>query len=71
MIKSGVPPEKLSATAFGEYRPAYPNDTEKNRRKNRRVEIVIPIKDFDKVMAASEKELEGLINTQTGNGEAL
>jgi chemotaxis protein MotB len=38
---SNLPPEKFSAVGYGEYRPAYPNDSEENRRKNRRVEIFI------------------------------
>lgn len=38
---SEVPPEKFSAVGYGEYRPAFPNDSEANRRKNRRVEIFI------------------------------
>lgn len=36
-----VSPEKLAATGYGEYRPVFANDTAENRRKNRRVEIVI------------------------------
>lgn len=38
---SGVPPEKYSAVGYGEYRPAFPNDSEQNRSKNRRIEIFI------------------------------
>jgi len=38
---SGLPPQKFSAVGYGEYRPAYPNDTEENRKKNNRVEIFI------------------------------
>lgn len=37
----GVPPELLSASGYGEYRPISPNDTPENRAKNRRVEFVI------------------------------
>jgi chemotaxis protein MotB len=37
----GLPPEKLTATGNGEYRPIKPNDTPENRQKNRRVDIVI------------------------------
>jgi len=33
--------ERLSAVGYGEYRPLYPNDTEENRAKNRRIEINI------------------------------
>ena len=39
--KFGLPPEMLSASGYGEYRPLAPNDTPENRAKNRRVEFVI------------------------------
>jgi chemotaxis protein MotB len=38
---TGIPPERFSAAGYGEYRPAFPNDSEQNRMKNRRVEIFI------------------------------
>ncbi len=38
---SGIPPERLSATGYGEYRPRYPNDTEEHRQLNRRIDILI------------------------------
>lgn len=34
-------PTKLTATGNGEFRPIAPNDSEENRQKNRRVDIVI------------------------------
>lgn len=37
----GIPPEMLSASGYGEYRPLAPNDTPENRARNRRVEFVI------------------------------
>lgn len=33
----------ISAVGFGEYHPLYPNDTEENRARNRRVEIVFSV----------------------------
>lgn len=39
--KKSISPERLIAVGYGEYRPLVPNDSEENRRKNRRVEIVI------------------------------
>ncbi|MCZ6680194.1 MAG: OmpA family protein [Candidatus Poribacteria bacterium] len=37
----GVHPSRLSAIGYGEERPIAPNDTQTNRQKNRRVEIVL------------------------------
>lgn len=39
--ESGVDPVKLTATGNGEFKPVAPNDTEENRQKNRRIDIVI------------------------------
>jgi chemotaxis protein MotB len=36
-----LPPNKIATMGFGEYRPLVPNDSEANRRKNRRVEIIL------------------------------
>jgi len=36
-----IGPERLSAVGYGEYKPLYPNDTEENRARNRRIEINI------------------------------
>lgn len=37
------PPERLSASGYGEYRPIVANDSELNRAQNRRVDIVVLI----------------------------
>lgn len=37
----GVPAERFVAGGYGEYHPAFPNDTEEGRAKNRRIEITI------------------------------
>ncbi len=39
--KFGVPPDKISATGYGEFRPAESNDTPAGRARNRRVDIVV------------------------------
>ncbi|OPY07834.1 MAG: Motility protein B [Syntrophus sp. PtaB.Bin001] len=39
LIGMGVNPSQLSVKGFGEYHPLYPNNSDENRLKNRRVEI--------------------------------
>jgi len=41
LIRSGVPPGRLTAFGYGEFRPLALNDTEENRARNRRIEIII------------------------------
>lgn len=41
LTRRGIPPERLAAVGYGEFHPVAPNDTEENRRKNRRVEFVV------------------------------
>lgn len=36
-----VKPDKIAAMGYGEYRPVVPNDSQNNRQKNRRVEIIL------------------------------
>lgn len=43
---AGIEPERLFATGYSEYRPIAPNDTDENKAKNRRIEIVlIPVEE--------------------------
>lgn len=37
----GIPPSRISALGYGQYRPVAPNNTAENRAKNRRVDIVV------------------------------
>jgi chemotaxis protein MotB len=39
--KENIPPERLSAVGYGQFKPVAPNDTPENRALNRRVEINI------------------------------
>ncbi len=41
LVSKGISPERLTEKGFGGNRAAVPNDTEENRRKNRRVEFMI------------------------------
>ena len=38
-----IPSERLSAAGYAQYRPFLPNKTEEERKRNRRVEIILPI----------------------------
>ncbi|RJX18762.1 MAG: chemotaxis protein MotB [Ammonifex sp.] len=38
---ANFPPQRLSASGYGEYRPVAPNNSEVNRQKNRRVDFVV------------------------------
>ncbi len=40
-VSEGLSPGKLVAGGYGEYHPAFPNDTDEHRAKNRRIEITI------------------------------
>ena len=39
--RTKISPARISTMGFGEYRPAYSNDTEDGREKNRRVEMIL------------------------------
>jgi len=41
LIRQGINPARLMAAGYGEFRPVRPNDTEENRRMNRRIEISV------------------------------
>ena len=49
LLKNGIVPSRITAFGYGEFRPAAPNDTEENRVKNRRIEIIIMRQDDKKV----------------------
>ena len=48
LYKNGEDPAKLSAVGYGEFRPITTNDTELNRRKNRRIEVYVEFIKKDK-----------------------
>lgn len=41
LVRVSVPPERLVAAGYGEYRPVAPNDSSSGRARNRRVEVLI------------------------------
>jgi chemotaxis protein MotB len=41
MVNAGVPSERISASSFGDAKPAKPNDSLEGRAANRRIEIVV------------------------------
>lgn len=46
---ANIPPQKLSAVGYGEYRAIADNSTEDGKAKNRRVNIIIVSSKFDKI----------------------
>ncbi len=38
---SGMDPKQLVAAGYGEFHPAFPNDSEEHRARNRRIELTI------------------------------
>ena len=50
--ESDLPPEKMSAIGYGEYRPIASNDTPEGRAMNRRVEIVVIRSRYNSMEAA-------------------
>ncbi len=43
MLQQGIPGARVTPTGYGKGKPRYPNTTEENRARNRRVEIVITL----------------------------
>lgn len=43
MVASGVPPQRLSAVGYGEYRPVMPNTSPDSRNANRRVVLSVEV----------------------------
>ena len=39
MIDNGIEPNRINVAGYGEFRPLVNNENEKNRNKNRRIEL--------------------------------
>ncbi len=55
-IESGVAPQRLTATGFGEQRPVTSNDTQEGRARNRRVTILIEAQHPDDIKELPVRE---------------
>ncbi len=58
MVEAGLPAERISAAAYGEHKPARPNDSQEGKAANRRIEIVVvpdlsSLPGFDELKRAS------------------
>ena len=49
-----IPPQRLSAAGYGEFKPISPNDSESGRASNRRVDIVVLGEEYEKFEPAAE-----------------
>lgn len=54
--KGEIQPKRLSAVAYGEYQPIYPNDSQEHRRKNRRIVIILETPGIE--IGEHEKEIK-------------
>lgn len=63
----GFPPQRLSATGYGEFRPRVENDTVEHRQQNRRVDIVILKSRYETAepMSPLAQELAGIAGDKT------
>jgi len=41
LLQKGLAPDRFAIAGYGEYKPVASNDTEEDRKKNRRVELII------------------------------
>ena len=53
LAEYGVPPGRLTAVGYGEYRPLRPNDSEEHRALNRRVEIFVRWRNDERTVGGS------------------
>ena len=63
LVENGVEPDKISAKSYGEFRPAYPNINAENRKRNRRVDII--------VMKSEHNKLEPRMQNPSGTQDIL
>jgi chemotaxis protein MotB len=54
--KSGINPERLMVVSYSMYKPIFPNISEENRAKNRRIEIVLQDKSLYNIIKMVESE---------------
>ncbi|MEG6521240.1 flagellar motor protein MotB [Desulfotomaculum sp. 1211_IL3151] len=61
---SKIPPGRLSASGYGEYRPRKPNDSDVHRQENRRVDIIVIRSKYQEVEPEANKEENILPSSQ-------
>ena len=64
--KSGIEPQRLSASGYSFYHPVAPNDTAENKAMNRRVDIVLLNSDVNETPAKTEEN--NTPEVQSGEG---
>lgn len=69
LASSGISPDRLSATGYGEYRPVASNATEAGRAQNRRVDLTVLRSKYDFVEPGTAAPTPGSTGTSsTGTG---
>jgi len=58
MIDAEMPPNRIAATSYGEFRPTASNDTDEGKALNRRIEIIV-VPDLSKLPGAEELQKLG------------
>lgn len=61
------PPDRLSATGYGEFRPRAQNDTAEHRQQNRRVDIVVLKSRYETAEPMADKPSAAELNSQRPN----
>jgi len=66
--RKGFPPKRMAAVGYGEYHPIVPNDTEQNRKRNRRVVFFVKNNPYPDVKAEPAKPGAAKITVSEGAG---
>ncbi len=72
LASDGMPPSRLAAAGYGEFRPIAPNTTDEGRRQNRRVDLVISVAappESPELTAVAAKDAKDAADTAENNAK--